>query len=291
MFQVLRENDLQLDVRGARAVLLRRDSRRAGPQLADCPGHGRPAGGQEDPAEDAPEAHAAAAPVREDRHAAVRGQRVRVRGQERVARVRPGRVDRVQRGPLAAGHTGRAGRHVQLPGAEDLHEIVRAAPAAAAAQRQRGRAVRQARQRHQRHDVLAEPHVGPRPAARLDGGGVRERTIGRAEKKITLKILQKKKNISNTTVKGSGNHKARWPSGSRHAMIAFFATVPITRATFPWPPPDHPTLTTTARPLTRHTLPTNQPPHRSRYLTVISTTHPRACAVHHLVVYKYWPLH
>lgn len=166
-FQVFREDHLQRDVRGTGAVLFRRDSRLAGPQLADRPGHGGPAGGQEDPAEDAPEAHAAAASVREDRRAAVRGKRVRVRGQERVAGVRSGRVDRVQRGPFTAGHTGRAGRHVQLPGAEDLHAVVLPAAAAAVPERQCRGVVRQARQRHQRHDVLAEPHVGPRPAARL----------------------------------------------------------------------------------------------------------------------------
>jgi len=76
---------------------------------------GGAAGGQGNPAEDAPEAHAAAVPVREDRNYGVRGERVRLRGQERVAGIRPGGVDRVQRGPLAAEHTaGRGGRHVQL---------------------------------------------------------------------------------------------------------------------------------------------------------------------------------
>lgn len=166
MFQVLREDHLQLHVRDTGAVLFRGDCRLAGPQLADRPGHGRPAGGQKDPGKDAPEAHAAAPPVRENRHAPVRRERVRVRGPERVADVRPGRVDRVQRGPLAAGHTRRVGRHVQLPGAEDLHAVVLPA-AAAAPERQRRGTVRQARQRHQRHDVLAEPHVGSRPAAGL----------------------------------------------------------------------------------------------------------------------------
>jgi len=178
VLQVFREDHLQRDVRRTGAVLFRGHRRLAGPQLADRQGHCRAAGGQENPAEDAPEAHAAAAPVREDRNAAVRGERVRLRGQERVTGIRPGGVDRVQRGPLAAGHTGRAGRHVQLSGAEDLHAIVRPAAAPAAPQRQRDRAVRQTRQRHQRHDVPAEPHVGPRPAARLErrGGQRRGRT-------------------------------------------------------------------------------------------------------------------
>jgi len=135
VLQVFREDHLQRDVCRTGAVLFRGHRRLAGPQLADRPGHGRAAGGQEDPAEDAPEAHAAAAPVREDRDSAVRGERVRLRGQERVAGVRPGGVDRVQRGPLAAGHSGRAGRYVQLSGAEDLHAVVRPATAQAAAQR------------------------------------------------------------------------------------------------------------------------------------------------------------
>lgn len=168
MLQVFREDHLQRDVCHAGAVLFRGHRRLAGPELADRPGHGRAAGGQENSAEDAPEAHAAAAPVRENRHVTVRGERVRVRGQERVAGVRPGGLDRVQRGPLAAGHTGRAGRHVQLSGAEDLHAVVHSAAASAAAQRQRYGAIRQTRQRHQRHDVSAEPHVGPRPTARLE---------------------------------------------------------------------------------------------------------------------------
>lgn len=168
LFQVFRKDHLQRDVRGAGLVLFRRHSRLACAQLADGPGHGGPAGGQKDPAQDAPETHAATAPVRENRRAPLRRQRVRLRGQERVARLGPGRVDRVQRGPLAAGHSGRAGGHVQLPGVEDLHAIVRPAAAAATTERQCHRAVRQTRQRHQRHDVLAEPHVGPRPVARLN---------------------------------------------------------------------------------------------------------------------------
>lgn len=165
--QVFREERVQRYVRGTGAVLFRRDRGRAGPKLADRPGHGRAAGRQEGPAEDAPKAHTAAAPVREDRRAALRGERVRVRCAQRVADRRPDRVDRVQRGPLAAGHTGRAGRHVQLSGAEDLHAIVHPAAEAAAAQRERRRVVRQTRRRHRRHHVLAEPHVGPRPVARL----------------------------------------------------------------------------------------------------------------------------
>lgn len=124
-------------------MLFRRHSRRSGSQLANGPGHGGPAGGQKDSAQDAPEAHAATAPVREDRRAVVRRQRVRLRGQERVAGLRPGRVDRVQRGPLVAGHSGGAGGHVQLPGVEDLHAVVRAEAAAAATQWQCHRAVRQ----------------------------------------------------------------------------------------------------------------------------------------------------
>lgn len=61
-------------------MLFRRDSRLASAQLADRPGHGRPAGGQKDPSEDAPEARATTASVREDRRAAVHGKRVRLRG-------------------------------------------------------------------------------------------------------------------------------------------------------------------------------------------------------------------
>jgi len=166
--QVFRNERLQRDVRGAGAVLLQRDRRRSGPELADGARHGRAAGGREDATEDAPEAHAAAAPVRENRRAAVRGERVRLRGAQRVAGRGPGRVDRVQRGPLAAGHSGRAGRHVRLPGAEDLLADVLGAPAAKAPERQQRRADRQTRQRHQRRDVLAKPHLGgPRAVARL----------------------------------------------------------------------------------------------------------------------------
>lgn len=79
-FQVFRKNRLQRDVRRAGAVLFRRYSRLAGAELADRPGHGRPAGGQEDPDEDAPEAHTTITPVREDRRAVVRGERIRLRG-------------------------------------------------------------------------------------------------------------------------------------------------------------------------------------------------------------------
>lgn len=146
MLQVFRKDHLQRDVCRTGTVLFRGHRRLAGPQLADRQGHGRAAGGQENPAENAQEAHAAAAPVREDSNAAVRGQRVRLRGQEWVADIRPGGVDRVQRGPLAAGHPGRTGRHVQLSGSEDLHAVVRPAATPAAAQRQRDRAVRQTRQ-------------------------------------------------------------------------------------------------------------------------------------------------
>lgn len=124
-------------------MLFRRHSRFADPQLADRPCHCRPTGRQKDPAEDAPETHAATAPVRENRRVVVRSERVRVRGQKRFAGVRPGRVDRVQRGPFAARYTGRAGRHVQLSGVEDLHAIVRPAAAAAIPERQCRRAVRQ----------------------------------------------------------------------------------------------------------------------------------------------------
>jgi len=87
VLQVFREDHLQRDVRRAGAVLFRGHRPFSGPELADCPGHSRAAGGQEDPAEDAPEAHAAAALVREDRDAAVCGERVRVRGQERITGV------------------------------------------------------------------------------------------------------------------------------------------------------------------------------------------------------------
>jgi len=146
VLQVFREDYLQRDVRRAGAVLFRGHRRLAGPKLADRPSHGRAAGGQEDPAEDAPEAHAATAPVREDRHAAVRCERVRLRGQERITDIRPGGVDRVQRWSLSAGHTGRAGRHVQLSSAKDLHAVVHSAATPTAAQRQRDGAFRQTRQ-------------------------------------------------------------------------------------------------------------------------------------------------
>lgn len=176
MSQVFRDERIQRDVRGAGAVLLWRGGRRPSPELADGARHGRAAGGQKHAAEDAAEAHAAAAPVREDCRATVRGERARLRGaQQRVADGTGGRrdrVDRIQRGPLAAGHTGRAGRYVQLSGAEDLHAVVLAAAAAAAAaegpRRQRRRAVRQTRQRHRRHDVPAQPHLGPHAVARLE---------------------------------------------------------------------------------------------------------------------------
>jgi len=146
VLQVFREDHLQRDVCRAGAVLFCGHRRLVGPELADRPSHGRTAGGQEDPAEDAPEAHAAGAPVREDRHASVRGERIRLRGQEWIANIRPGGLDRVQRGPLTAGHTGRAGRHVQLSSAEDLHAIVHSAATSAVAQRKRDGAFRQTRQ-------------------------------------------------------------------------------------------------------------------------------------------------
>lgn len=167
MSQVFRNERLQRDVRGAGSVLLQRNHRHSCPELADGARHGRAAVGREDAIEDAPEAHAAAAPVRKNRRAAVRGECVRLRGAERVADYGPGRVDRVQRGPLAAGHSGRVGRHVQLPGAEDLLAVVLGAPAAKVSERQQRRADRQTRQRHQRHDVLAKPHLGPHPVNRL----------------------------------------------------------------------------------------------------------------------------
>lgn len=123
-------------------MLFRRYSRFAHPQLVDRPGHSWPTGRQKDPAEDAQKTYIATASVRENRRAVVCGERVRLRGQERVASVRPGRVDRVQRGPLAARYTGRAGRHVQLSGVEDLHAIVCQAAATAIQKRQCRRAVR-----------------------------------------------------------------------------------------------------------------------------------------------------
>lgn len=180
MLQVFRKDGVRRDVRVAGAVVFCGNRARISAKLADRPGHGRAAGGQEDAAEDAQEAHAAAAPVRENGRAAVRGERVRLRGQERVSGHRPCGVDRVQRRPLAAGHSGRAGGHVQLPGAQDLHTVVRSPPPVpfAASQRQRRRPVRrQARQRHQRHYVLAQPHVGPRPFARLNRFHDRTRSL------------------------------------------------------------------------------------------------------------------
>lgn len=238
MLQVFREDHLQRDVRGAGALLFRGHRRLAGPELADRPGHGRAAGGQEDPAEDAPEAHAATAPVREDRHAAVRGERVRVRGQERVADVRPGGVDRVQRGPLAAGHTGRAGRHVQLSGAQDLHAVVRPA-ASAAAQRQRGRAVRQARQRHQRHDVLTEPHVGPRPVARLKLQHADRRDTGTATRRLRHDRVTRRATIRWVELVGRRRGGRREDDSAYTPTICIIMYIRHPHPPHPYPPIHH----------------------------------------------------
>lgn len=119
LFQVPGHGNSSLQFHGARRHSGYRRRLPHDTQRHRRPVHGQHADRPADARENATQTSVAAVSLHEDRHSADAGDGVRLAGPT-VGLQR--RLDRLQRGPLVAGHRRRVGRHLQLSGAQHIHE-------------------------------------------------------------------------------------------------------------------------------------------------------------------------
>lgn len=119
LFQVPRRRVARLQLHGTCRPPGHRGRIPHDPQHHSNSVHGQHADRPADAGEDETQTPATAVSLHEDRRSVDTGHGVRFAGQTAELQRR---LDYVQRGPLAARHSGRAGRHLQLSGAQHLHE-------------------------------------------------------------------------------------------------------------------------------------------------------------------------